>query len=173
MTEAGATDRRHHPRLRADVLWRSAELRAARRPVVDASQGGMRVYSDQLVPVGARFELELLIPGESGVYLLARVVRVSSLPQHSPSFCEVAFEFLAMTSEARGRLAACFGVGRPSQPGVDEQHGHQVCDVEEEHDEECLLQPSARVLLVRGPDGDRQVCDQNRDQDELLHRLAS
>ena len=168
------SERRHYPRLNADVLWRSAGLRAPRRPVADMSLGGMRVYSDELVPVGDRIQMELLVPGEAPIELLARVVRVHILPPSGPAFCDVSLEFLTMTSEARRRLAdrllpaPC--APRLSEPRVDEQHGQEVRDVEHQHGAERLPEPSARAPLARGPDGDRHVCEQDRDKNELLHR---
>src|SRR5437879_909395 len=123
-------DRRHYPRLAANVLWRSAGLRAPRRPAVDASLSGMRVYSDEMVPVGARLELEILVPGETAIEIFARVVRVGMLPPSGPAFCDVALEFLNIPGEARDRLAGCLHAAHlpppPSQPRVDEQHCDEI-----------------------------------------------
>jgi hypothetical protein len=115
------TDRRHYPRLNANMLWRSAGLRAPRRPLSDLSVSGALVYSDDLPPVGARLELELLVPGEARIEVVARVVRVSILPPSGPAFCDVALEFLGMTEEAKRRLVERLSVALPAVP----HHGRQ------------------------------------------------
>jgi hypothetical protein len=168
------SERRHYPRLHADVLWRSAGLRAPQRPVADMSLSGVRVYSDELVPIGDRLQLQLMLPDEAPIELLARVVRVHILPPSGPAFCDVSLEFLTMTGEARRllekRLSPPSRATCHSQPRVHEHHCHEVDHVEDQHREECLREPSTCAALARGPDGDRHVCDQDGDEDELLHR---
>jgi hypothetical protein len=187
------TERRHFPRLHANAVWRPAGFLTPRSQVADMSLGGARVFSDELVAVDDRLEIELMVPDRASVELLARVVRVHALPLGAPALYDVALEFLIMTSEARCRLAGMLGVtpfpvhdegsvseptsaqgplGCASEPRVDEHHCKQVDDVEHEHGEERLLQPSARVPFASGPDRDRHVCEQNRDKNELLHRPA-
>ncbi len=99
-------DRRHYPRLNAHVFWRSPGLSGPRRPVKDVSMGGMRIYSDESIAVGTRLELELLLPGEATLELLARVVWVELLPGGQPARCDVAVEFLDVPEQARDRLVA-------------------------------------------------------------------
>ncbi len=103
-------DRRHYPRLNAHVFWRSPGLRGPRRQVKDVSLGGMRMYSDESIPVGTRLELELLMPedrpGTAPIELLARVVWVDFLPGSEPARCDVAVEFLDVPESARERLVA-------------------------------------------------------------------
>ena len=168
------TDRRHYPRLSANVIWRSASLHALRRPVVDISFGGMLVYSDEVVPVGRRLEIELLRAEDATIELHARVVRVDTLRAGAPARYDVALEFLDVPDSAKSRLADLLGVKLPaisaSEPRVDEEQRHEVGGVEDEHEEERLLQPSAGVPLACGPDGDRHVCEEDRDEEELLHR---
>lgn len=99
-------DRRHYPRLNAHVLWRSPRLSGPRRPANNVSLGGMRMYSDENIPVGTRLELELLLPGEEALHLLARVVWVDFLPGGQPAPCDVAVEFLDVPERTRTRLLA-------------------------------------------------------------------
>lgn len=107
------TDRRHYPRLNAHVFWRSPGLRGPRRPVQDVSLGGMRIYSDESIPIGTRVELELLMPGEASgaepLELLARVVWVEFLPRGEPARCDVAVEFLDVPESVRERLQVVLG----------------------------------------------------------------
>jgi hypothetical protein len=150
------------------VLWHSAALRAPHSPVADVSLGGARVYSDDLVYVGARIDVELVLPDGATIALGVRVVRVHILRASGPAFCEVALEFLTLSGEARGRLARVL-LPPASQPRVEEEHEDEVGEVEDQHREEGLLEPSSRVRFACGPDGDRHICEQNRDQNELLH----
>lgn len=171
------TDRRHHPRLNANMVWRPAGLQVRPCGVADVSLGGARVYSDDLMPVGARIEVELLVPGGPAIELHARVARVTILRPSAPAFCDLALQFLAMTDDASSRLASQMGVMPVSllalQPRVEEQHCDQVEDVEHQHCKECLPEPAARAPLARGPHGDSHAGEENRDQNELLHRPRS
>jgi hypothetical protein len=55
--------------------------------------------------VGAELELELLLPGDCTLELLARVVRVDVLPKGAPARCDVALEFLDLPVTEMGRLS--------------------------------------------------------------------
>ena len=183
------SDRRRYPRFDAHVLWRSAGLLTPRHPVVDMSLGGMLVYSDESMAVGARLEIEILVPDGPTIELAARVVRVDVLLAGSPARFDVALEFLDVSEEAKDRLAGRLGrelggktlVVNPSvehasehasEARIDEQQRHEVDDVEDRHGAECLLQPPKSVPLAGGPDGDCHVGEQNRDQEYLLHEPA-
>ena len=98
-------DRRRFPRLNAPVYWRSPGLRGPRRPAVDVSMGGLRMYSDDAVKVGERLELELFLNDES-IKFLARVVWLDELPDASPAKFDVGLEFLDVPVAVRGKLAA-------------------------------------------------------------------
>ena len=150
------------------MLWHSTALRAPHCPVADVSLGGARVYSDELVYVGAQLDLEMVLPDGATVPLGARVVRAHMLPPSGPAFCEVALQFLPMSGEARTQLGRLL-LPPASQPRVRDQDEDEVDEVEDQHREECLLQPPPRIRFACGPDGDRHICEQNRDQDELLH----
>lgn len=149
------------------MLWHSSGLRAPRRPVLDASLGGVRVYSDELVAVGAQVDIELMMPGQAPIALPARVVRVGIQPPSGPSFCDVSLQFVKMPEEARRRLNAA--LSSVSEPRVDEEDCQQVHHVEREHCDEGLLQASTRAAFASAPDGNGHVCEKNGDQNELLH----
>ncbi len=99
------TDRRHHPRLNAPILWRVTGLRHATTPV-DVSVGGIRMYSDDALEVGTRLELELLVPGEEKVEFIVRVVWIDALPEGAPARYDVGFEFLKLSDVAAAHLRA-------------------------------------------------------------------
>lgn len=185
-------DRRQYPRLSANVIWRSAGLDAPLRPTKDISFGGMLVYSDEAVPVGARLEIDLLEPEDAAIELDARVVRVEPLPAGAVARYDVALEFLDVPRSAKSRLAVLLGVDLPapsvpgvpgvsrvsrvsrvSEPRVHEEKREEVHGVEHQHEEERLLQTPESVPLPGGPDGDGHVREQDRDQDDLLHGPAA
>ena len=107
------TDRRNYPRLNAPVYWRSPGLGGPRWPVVDVGLGGMRVWSDDPPPIGARLQLELWLPEAGTVEILARVVRVDRLPDDAPARCDVALEFMDVAEDARERLEAALAESAP------------------------------------------------------------
>ncbi len=168
------SDRRTHPRHDTDLLWRPAAQWETRHGVADLSLGGARVYSDELFPVGARLEVELTRPDGATIEVCTLVVRVTILRPTGPAFCAVALQFVGVPDEARSCLEGWLGTlsaSRPAlQPGVQEHHGEDVQDVEDQHREECLPEPASRVSVARCPDGDRHRCEEDRDEDELLHR---
>lgn len=96
-------ERRQFPRLRAPVLWRMAGLRSRFRSV-DVSLGGMRIYSDDRLDIGAHVELELLVDGEDGVEVTARVVWIEPLGKDGPAAYDVGLEFLEVTDAAKRHL---------------------------------------------------------------------
>lgn len=108
-----ASDRRHFPRLKAHVYWRTPGLRGLPRPVVDVGLGGMRMYSDETVTVGTELELELLLPDACTIEVLARVVRVDVLPPGAPAHCDVALEFLDVPVTEMGRLSEAMEEAAP------------------------------------------------------------
>jgi hypothetical protein len=157
------------------------------------SLGGARVYSDELFSVGDRIEMEILLPDTPPIEIVARAVRVHILPPSAPAFCDVAVEFVSMTSEAERILEAELGVARASahdgapacappssgaraacasQPRVYEHYCEEVGDVEDQHSEERLGEPAPGAPFARRPQGDRHVREQDGDQNELLHRPA-
>lgn len=113
MNPRQSTDRRHFPRLNAHVFWRTRGLLGLPRPVVDVGLGGMRMYSDEKVSVGTEVELELLLPGEGAIEVLARVVRIDVLPPGSPAHCDVALEFLDVPVAQMGLLDAALKESTP------------------------------------------------------------
>ncbi len=98
------TDRRRYRRLNAPVYWRTAGLRSAWKPV-DLSLGGIRIYSDDAFEIGARIQLELLVPGEP-IPFHARVVWIEALPGGAPARYDVGLEFLELSDGAKVQLTS-------------------------------------------------------------------
>jgi len=100
------------------------------RGVADVSLGGARVYSDDLLEVGAQIVVELSKPGGAVVEVWARVVRVSILRPTGPAFCAVALQFVGLPDAVRHCLSGWLEgapASRPAaQPWVPEHHGEDV-----------------------------------------------
>jgi glycosyltransferase involved in cell wall biosynthesis len=167
-------ERRLFPRLQAPVLCRSAGLGGPRRPALDASEGGLLMYSDEAVAIGTRLELEILGADQRSVELYARVVRVDRLPAPSPARFDVALEFLDLPAAARAQLVL-LGVieAAGSQSRVEEHQPEQVRDVEQQHRRDGLLKPAPGASIARGPHGDGHVREENRDQKSFLHSVPN
>lgn len=175
------SERRRFPRLDAHVIWRSAGLHVPRGAAVDMSIGGMLVYSDDPIRVGAHLEIEILSPDQPTLELHAVVVRVDALESASPARFDVALEFIGVTADDTVRLSALLGgagaldLGRRdsgSEPGVDEEKRRQVRDIEQHQRDQSLLQPSPRAGLAGSPDGNGRVREEDGDEEQLLHQAV-
>ena len=102
--EQSSDERRKFPRLNAPVYCRPARRRLPRRQVVDVGLGGMRVYSDEALKIGARFEVELFLPDSSSVTCLTEVVWIRDLPAGSPASYDVGLQFLDVPPEALEKI---------------------------------------------------------------------
>ncbi len=102
-----AKEKRAFPRLNAPVLCRPRGLALfrSRRPL-DLSLGGVRIYSDDKVRVGARLEIELLLPDDTSVTAGVQVAWVEPLEQGAPALYDVGLRFLDLTLEDQERLAS-------------------------------------------------------------------
>lgn len=101
---SGGDERRRFPRLNAPVYFRPAHRRLPRRQVVDVGLGGMRVYSDEIIAVGSRLEVELFLPDASSVTCLTEVVWVRPLPADAPARFDIGLSFLDIPGDARDQL---------------------------------------------------------------------
>jgi c-di-GMP-binding flagellar brake protein YcgR len=100
-------DRRRYPRIAAAVFYRPAgpPFLHHRRSAIDVSAGGMRVYSDDRMSVGARLEIELLLDDESSARCWARVAWIEHLPPGAGAAYDIGLEFTDMTEVDRQLLA--------------------------------------------------------------------
>ena len=110
-TIGDAVDRRRFPRLSLPVFYTSARQRNVRAPVVDLGQGGLRVFSDEPMLVGATFELELFLPSGDELRAVARVAWVGALGPDAAAAYDVGFELVDMAPEDRARLTAAIDDG--------------------------------------------------------------
>ena len=101
-------DRREFARVRAPIYCRPAKRRLGRRkPVVDMSAGGLRVYSDEAFKKGARMEIDLFPPDGVGDYVtcLTEVVWIREIPGGDPANFDIGLQYLDVPPEARALLA--------------------------------------------------------------------
>jgi Tfp pilus assembly protein PilZ len=82
-----------------------------RRQVLDLGLGGMRVYSDDVLKVGARFEVELFLPDSSSVTCLTEVVWIRPLPAGSPAAYDVGLQFLDVPPDALEQIGTLLEAG--------------------------------------------------------------
>ena len=148
------TDGRHYPRLDAPVLWRPVGLVGPHRPTVDVSLGGMRVYSDELLKVGMRLELDLRVDGGRSLDFLARVVRVEVLPVGGPAAFDVALEFLDVTPDVQKMLEARLSSTRNAAREAPRPSDRPLGD--DKNGQQDLFQPPSRVRATTSHDGGRE-----------------
>jgi hypothetical protein len=78
---------------------------------VDLGLGGMRVYSDDPLKIGARFEVELFLPDTSSITCLTEVVWIRQLPAGSPATYDVGLQFLDVPPDALDQIGALLEAG--------------------------------------------------------------
>lgn len=104
-------NRRQYPRFDAPICYRSASLFSARKPLVNISLGGIRIYSDEEFKVGKRLELELIMPDDTILACTVRVVWQSPLPEHSQAKYDTGLQFLDISAEHLQSLAQIIDQG--------------------------------------------------------------
>jgi hypothetical protein len=101
------SDLRRFPRLHAPVFCRPVGgALFGRRPAIDLSLGGIRLYADELLAEGDRLELELFLPDETQLICRVEVVYVEDLPANAPARFDVGVKFEAISARDRNRLSA-------------------------------------------------------------------
>lgn len=107
MAEPDGQDRSRYRRVRANILVRPAGLfdQRAPREVGERQAGGLRAYSDDPQKPGRRLELEILLPDQDSVTLLAEVAWVESLPPpDAPARFDVGLRYVRISREDLQRL---------------------------------------------------------------------
>jgi hypothetical protein len=111
----GQVDRRKFRRVQAPVLcsprggWFAKE-----RQVTDLSSGGVRVFSDEAHEIGARMDLELLLPSGESVALQAQVAWIEPIEGGEPAAYDLGLAFTDVPADAAKKLATVLlpeGVG--------------------------------------------------------------
>ena len=98
-------DRRQYRRVQAPVFCRPTLKGGPRRQTVDISLGGLRIFSEEDVAKGTRFELELFLPDRSTVLCKVEVMWIERLPAGSPSNYDVGLKFTEVDPRDLEKLA--------------------------------------------------------------------
>lgn len=100
-----ADDRRLFPRIQAPLYARPARLKFGdKQQVLDASLGGVRIYSDELYSEGAQLEVDLFLGDGSTLECRARVAWLRKLPKDAVARFEVGLAFQDVSPETLERL---------------------------------------------------------------------
>lgn len=110
-------ERRRFPRVKAPIYCRPAHRRLPRREVVDVGLGGMRVYSDEPVSVGTRFEVEMFLPSGESVTCITEVVWIRKLTPPAPAEYDVGLSFLHVPEQGRILIAKVLEAEPPDEFG--------------------------------------------------------
>lgn len=97
-------DRRKFARINVPLYFRPARRRLPRRQVVDIGLGGARVYSDEALPLGARFEIELFLPDGTSIDCLTEVMWVRPIEGGKPANFDIGLQFLDVPAVALDQL---------------------------------------------------------------------
>lgn len=88
------SDRRRFPRLAAPLYARPARLRRVdRQQVLDASLGGVRIYSDDRFDEKMPLELDLFLKDGTSLSCMARVAWTKKLPEGGVARFELGLAF--------------------------------------------------------------------------------
>jgi Tfp pilus assembly protein PilZ len=97
-------NRRRYPRFNSPICYRSASLFSARKPLVNISLGGIRIYSDEKFKIGKRLEIELLLPDDAVLRCTMKVVWQSPLPEGSKANYDTGLQFLDIPADGLEHL---------------------------------------------------------------------
>jgi hypothetical protein len=99
------SDRRRFPRLAAPLYARPARLRRVdRQQVLDASLGGIRIYSDDEYTKDSPLELDLFLKDGTSLSCMARVAWMLKLPADAVARFEVGLAFTDVSPDALDQL---------------------------------------------------------------------
>ena len=98
-------DRRRFPRLAAPLYARPARLRRVeKQQVLDASLGGVRIYSDDKYEDNSPLELDLFLKDGTSLRCNARVAWTKKLPDKAVALYEVGLAFTELSDSDLDQL---------------------------------------------------------------------
>ncbi|WP_240359085.1 PilZ domain-containing protein [Pyxidicoccus trucidator] len=106
-TNDSPSDRRRFPRLAAPLYARPARLRRVdytQQQVLDASLGGIRIYSDDEHKQNSPLELDLFLKDGTSLRCDARVAWTKALPKGAAARYEVGLAFTDVSPDALEKL---------------------------------------------------------------------
>ena len=104
-------DRRKYRRIRAPLYCRPAgmEFLARHHAAVDISLGGVRIFSDENMRVGALLKMEFFLPHVTPVTYTAEVVWIEALAENAPAHFDVGLKFIQLEPAAINLLMSVLG----------------------------------------------------------------
>jgi hypothetical protein len=104
-------DRRKYRRIRAGLYCRPAGVKflARQREPVDVSLGGVRIFSDDPMPVGELLKMEFFLPDVPPVTYTAEVVWIEPLGADAPARFDVGLKFIQLEPDALQLLMKVLG----------------------------------------------------------------
>jgi c-di-GMP-binding flagellar brake protein YcgR len=109
-----AANRRRYPRIAAPVYYRPAgpAFLHHKRATIDISLGGMRVFSDEEMRVGARLEIDLLLDEDQTARCWVRIAWIDKLSATDGAAYDIGLEFTDIADEDRRLLVETLAKGR-------------------------------------------------------------
>ena len=137
-----SNDRRHHPRFTVDPMYSAITVRPVSEQrskgadpseghVYEVSLGGMRFELDEPLPVGAKIEVDVVLPGiEKPIHAQARVARVFDAVD-DPGPRRMVAEFETFAAGARAALERYLGQNwlRPAPVQAQDDEAEATCEV--------------------------------------------
>ncbi|HEY6462867.1 MAG TPA: PilZ domain-containing protein [Polyangiaceae bacterium] len=111
MTNTGGEERRKYRRIQTALYCRPAGMKflARQREPVDVSLGGVRIYSDEAMRIGALLKMEFFLQGVEPVTYTAEVVWIDPLPAGAPAKFDVGLKFIQLDPPALQLLLSVLG----------------------------------------------------------------
>ncbi len=88
----------------APVFYRIPRILTAKRRVSNLSLMGVRIYSDEMINVGERLELEFFLPDGKTEEAIGRVVWIKEMPEGAEAMYDVGVEFIGLSEDAVKKL---------------------------------------------------------------------
>jgi c-di-GMP-binding flagellar brake protein YcgR len=104
--ELSSAERRRYPRVTLPVYYRPARLRAGHpaKPLLNIGLGGVRVYSDEILHLGERLEIELFFADNTTLTCTVKVVWVNALNKTEMAHYDVGLEFIDIETDGLRKL---------------------------------------------------------------------
>jgi uncharacterized protein len=96
---------RHFPRLKTPLSYQSDARRLPRKPVINLSAGGLRLYSDEPLKKGDVFDLDLLFEDGTSLRCPVRVVWQRPAPIDAAARYDSGLRFIKLPEDTARRLA--------------------------------------------------------------------
>jgi hypothetical protein len=95
---------RQYPRLKAPIYYRSSSVSSC-KPVVNISLGGLCIHSDEKLKIGKRLEFELMLPDDTILTCIVRVVWQYPLPAGSDAKYDIGLRFANVSDNMLHQLS--------------------------------------------------------------------